>query len=82
MPCRTEVARREARTLYLPERPAGRGENRIAEVWMIENVEEFASELKIEFFGDLGVLHNGKIGIEEVGTDNGIAGPDLRGETT
>ena len=38
LPCRTEVARREARTLYLAKRPAGRGENRIDEVWMIENV--------------------------------------------
>lgn len=74
LPCRTEVARREARTLYLPERPAGRGENRIAEVWMIENVEELASELKIEFFGDLGVLRNGEISIEEVGANNGVAG--------
>ena len=40
---------------------------------MIENVEEFAAELKIEFFGDLGVLGNGEIGIEEVGADNGVA---------
>jgi hypothetical protein len=74
LPGRTEVARREGRALYLPERPAGCGENRIAEVWMIEDVEEFASQLNIEFFGDLGVLRNGEIGIEEVGADNGVAG--------
>src|SRR5262249_26291412 len=55
---RTEVAGREARALDHAEGSRCRGENRVAEVRVIEDIEHLRAELEIEAFGDLRVLKN------------------------
>jgi hypothetical protein len=53
---RTEVASREPRALDFSEGAACGGKDRIAEVWMVEDIKQFAPELQVELLRQLCIL--------------------------
>ena len=78
LPRGTEIASREAGTRDVAEGPAGRGKNGIAKVGMVENIEELGPELESKSFRDLRVFGDREIGVEEIGSGDGIAAQGSR----
>ena len=56
LPRRAEIARRKARALNGADRLAGCGQHRIAKVWMIKEVKDFAAKLEVKPLVDSSVL--------------------------
>ena len=64
MASRAKVACREARRADNPKRLARRCQDWITEVRMVEDIEHLGPELQVQPFGNLGVLANREVRIE------------------
>ena len=73
LPRRTEVTRGESHAENLAERGAGYRVAGVAQVGMVENVEQLGTELQVEPFRDFRVLDDGEVGIDEIRTRQRIA---------
>jgi hypothetical protein len=62
-----EIPDRESRVQDFAECHAGYRVRRVTEIWMVEKVKDFSTELKVEPFGYLRVFHYREIGVYEVG---------------
>ena len=70
---RAEVSRGETGAADDPKRLAGCGEDGVAKIGMVEDIEQFGAELQIEAFGDLRILGDREIGVDESRTGDGVA---------
>jgi hypothetical protein len=62
-----EIPDRESRVQDFAECHAGYRVRRVTEIWMVEKVKDFSTELQVEPFGYLRVFHYREIGVYEVG---------------
>ena len=58
----------------------GEGQDRIAEIRVVKDIEYLAAKLEVKPLGDLGVLGDGEVGIQESRASDGVA-PEASGMT-